>query len=121
MTDIHGAAGPARLSIGQSTVDGVRVVTLRGEIDHSIRDRFHQALIPPCDAMSPRTVADLSGVTFMDSSGINVLIAAQQAAEKADGWLRLAGPQATVLRVMRLVGIDVLIPCYPTLRHALAN
>ncbi|MET9443660.1 STAS domain-containing protein [Streptomyces sp. NPDC006610] len=113
MREIQGAARPDRLSVDTRAVDGVRVVVLRGEIDHTVRDRFRQALLPPPGTAGPRTVADFGGVTFMDSSGINVLIAAHHAARDAGGWLRVAGAQESVLRVMRLVGVDTLVPCYP--------
>ncbi|KQW03444.1 STAS domain-containing protein [Streptomyces sp. Root369] len=71
MTDTHGAArrrGP--LSIGHTAVDGIPVVTVCGEIDHAVKDRLNQALLPSSGATPPRIVLDLSGVTFMDSSGI---------------------------------------------------
>ncbi|MFJ4834653.1 STAS domain-containing protein [Streptomyces sp. NPDC088747] len=120
VTDAH-PAHPGNLSVSHSTVDGVRVVTLCGELDHAVRDDVRKALAPPPGASSPRTVADLTGVTFLDSSGINVLISAYQEAEEAQGWLRVAGAQASVLRVIELVGIDSLIPCHPTLRRALES
>ncbi|MGW0336319.1 STAS domain-containing protein [Streptomyces sp. NPDC003011] len=118
MTDTHGAARSGQLSIGHTVVDDVRVVTLRGEIDHGIRGQLSQALLPDGDAAS-RTVIDLSGVTFMDSSGINVLIAVHQAVSEAQGWLRIAGAQESVLRVLELVGLDEVIPCHPTVEQAL--
>ncbi|MGN9822131.1 STAS domain-containing protein, partial [Streptomyces sp. SD11] len=34
-----------------------------------------------------------SGVTFMDSSGINALVTTHQTATRTQGWLRLAGPR----------------------------
>lgn len=119
MTEIHDAARSGRPVIDLSTVGGIRVVTVSGEIDHTVRDRLGQALLPPDGSTRPRTVIDLSGVTFMDSSGINALINAHHAIEESDGWLRLAGPRESVVRIMQLVGIDALIPCYPTLRQAL--
>ncbi|WP_336621287.1 STAS domain-containing protein [Streptomyces sp. DH10] len=64
-------------------------------------------------------MVDLSRVTFMDSSGINILIAAHQAAISAQGWLRLAGAKGSVLRVLQLVGVDQVIGCRPTLEQAL--
>ncbi|BCL26931.1 STAS domain-containing protein [Streptomyces aurantiacus] len=118
VTDTH-PAQPGHLSVERSTVDGVRVITLCGELDHAARDVVGDVLHPPTGEVSPRTVADLTEVTFMDSSGINLLIAAHRAAEEAQGWLRVAAAQQPVLRVMELVGIDALIPCHPTLRQAL--
>ncbi|MFJ8948366.1 STAS domain-containing protein [Streptomyces sp. NPDC102395] len=119
MTDTSGAAGPDGLTITTAPVDGVHVITVHGEIDHHTGDPLSQALSLPEDAAAPGIVVDLSGVTFMDSSGINILIAARNAVHDADGWLRLAGPNDLVMRTMQLVGIDQIIDCYPTLRHAL--
>jgi stage II sporulation protein AA (anti-sigma F factor antagonist) len=78
-------------------------VTVRGEIDHDVTDAFGQALQAGRDT-GLRTVADLSGVTFMDSSGINVLVAAHQQLTDAGGWLRIAAAQEPVLRILRIVG-----------------
>ncbi|MFD5164320.1 STAS domain-containing protein [Streptomyces hawaiiensis] len=119
MTDTHGAARPG-LSIDHTTVDGIRVVTLRGEIDHAVTEELTEALLSYGSVTPPRTVVDLSGVTFMDSSGINVLIAAHQGMSDAQGWLRIAGAQASVLRVLELVGLDQVIGCHPTVEQALA-
>ncbi|MFJ4787319.1 STAS domain-containing protein [Streptomyces sp. NPDC088794] len=120
MTDEH-PMHPGHLTVSQSIVDGVRVVALRGELDQATHDCVGEALNPPADGASPRTVADLSGLTFMDSSGINLLITAHRAAVEAQGWLRVAGTQPPVLRVMQLVGIDTLIPCRSTVRQALED
>jgi stage II sporulation protein AA (anti-sigma F factor antagonist) len=119
VTDTSGAAGPDGLTITSAPIDGVHVITVRGEIDYHTGDPLSQALSLPEGAAASRIVVDLSGVTFMDSSGINVLIAARNAVHDADGWLRLAGATEPLMRTMQLVGLDQIIDCYPTLRHAL--
>ncbi|MET7685712.1 STAS domain-containing protein [Streptomyces sp. NPDC005423] len=108
-----------RLTVRRSTADGVRIIALHGELDQDTRQRAGHALNPPDGDTTPHTVADLTALTFMDSSGINTLIAAHLAATEAHGWLRVAGAQPQVLRLLRLVGIDTLIPCHPTVREAL--
>jgi anti-anti-sigma factor len=65
------------------------------------------------------TVVDLSDVTFMDSSGINVFVAAHQAASDDQGRLRIAGAQESVLRLLEIVGLDEVIGCHPTVDQAL--
>ncbi|MER6282889.1 STAS domain-containing protein [Streptomyces sviceus] len=120
MTDNHKADRPGRLSVEREVIDGVRVVTVQGEIDHDVKDVLSEALLTEDGAVPPsRIVADLSGVTFMDSSGINVFVAAYQQVSGAQGWLRIAGAQDSVLRVLQLVGVDTLIPCHPTIEQAL--
>ncbi|MFF7335615.1 STAS domain-containing protein [Streptomyces sp. NPDC090306] len=98
---------------------GVSVVALDGEIDHNSSTELRDTLLSQL-SRTPHTVVDFSRVTFMDSSGINALIAAHQAADAAPGGsLRLAAPQAAVQRLLNLVGVDALIPCYDTLELAL--
>ncbi len=99
----------------------MRVVTLRGDLDHDARERVEEVLTPPSDTTPSRTVVDLSDVGFMDSSGINVLIIAYKAATAAEGWVRVAGAQVPVMRVMKMVGLDAIIPCHPTVEQALQH
>jgi stage II sporulation protein AA (anti-sigma F factor antagonist) len=119
MTDTHGAVRPG-LSIDHTDVDGIRVVALRGEIDHAVQNELTDALLSYGSVTRPRTVVDVSGVTFMDSSGINVLVAAHQSMSAAQGWLRIAGAQGSVLRVLELVGLDQVVGCHSTVEQALA-
>ncbi len=106
------------LSVVATATDGIRLLTLSGEIDHHTGDQLRQAL-DVSDAAHPHVVLDMRGVTFMDSSGINILISAHRAITAASGWLRLAGPTDSVLRVLQLTGVDGVIDCHPTLRQAL--
>ncbi|MFH9084112.1 STAS domain-containing protein [Streptomyces sp. NPDC017673] len=103
-----------------TTIDGIHVVTLAGEIDHHTGDTLRQAL-DVSDTPRPRVVVDLHQVTFMDSSGINIFIAAHRTLGEADGWLRLAAPRESVMRTLNIVGVDTFIDCRETLRQALSN
>jgi stage II sporulation protein AA (anti-sigma F factor antagonist) len=120
VTDIEHADRSDQFSAVHRMVDGVRVVTVEGDIDHTVRELLSSALLSGYGAEPPsRIVADLSRVTFMDSSGINVLIAAHQQVSGAQGRLRIAGAQGPFLRVLALVGVDALISCHPTVEQAL--
>ncbi|MEU3290095.1 MULTISPECIES: STAS domain-containing protein [Streptomyces] len=121
MTHTDNADQTVRLCAEPRTVDGTCVVSLRGQIDYDAKEQLRQALRTEDAAGQPRIVADLSEVTFMDSSGINVFVATHQQVSQAGGWVRIAAAQEPVLRVLQLVGIDTLIPCHPTLEQALAD
>lgn len=122
MADIHHPAGPpARLSITQTTVDGTRVLAVAGALDADNVGTLRQALRLGEESASAVTVLDLGAVTFMDSSAINVLVAANRDATAAGGRLRMAALSGPVQRVVEIVGLDTIIPCYPTLAQALTT
>ncbi|MEU5798806.1 STAS domain-containing protein [Streptomyces sp. NPDC047813] len=112
------AAGP--LLVASSTNGGVRVLTVSGEIDHQSGGTLREAL-GACTTDHPRVVADFHRVSFMDFSGINILIGAHRALTEAGNWLRLAALSAPVLRTVQIVGLDSVLDCHTTLDQALAG
>ncbi|GAA4811184.1 hypothetical protein GCM10023220_47620 [Streptomyces ziwulingensis] len=107
--------------VTRTVAAGVGVVIACGEIDHDTVARLHDALLPDGTAEFERVVLDLSQVTFMDSSGINTLIGAHRSREAARGWLRLVNPTEPVLRVIELVGLDLLLTCHPSVDQAVTS
>ena len=95
------------------------VITMPTEIDAANADEIRQALLA---AVSPGTailIIDMSGTTFCDSAGLKAIITAHSRAAETDTQLRLVA--TTVLRILTIVGVDQLIPIYPTLEAALAG
>lgn len=119
MTGTEDPRPPGGLSVVATATDGIRVLSLSGEIDHHSGAILQQAL-DEVDASFPRVVLDLRQVTFMDSSGINILLAAHHTFTGAGGWLRLAAPGSAVKRTLSIVGVETVIGCHDTLRQALA-
>ncbi|MFJ4633472.1 STAS domain-containing protein [Streptomyces sp. NPDC088847] len=119
MTDTEHAASPG-LSAVTHTRDGVRVIRLEGEIDHHTGSIVNQALRATAGCGS-HVVFDMGGVTFMDSSGINLLLAAHHDLAAGGGWLRVAGATDAVLHTVQLVGIDRVIEFHDTLDQALTT
>ncbi|MFI1441680.1 STAS domain-containing protein [Streptomyces fructofermentans] len=115
----NAAEQSARLSVTQTTTADTRILLLSGEIDADTADLLRQAL--RIGTGPARAVLDFSAVTFMDSTGINVLVTAHHAAHAADGWIRMAALPASVQRVVEIVGLDTIVPCYPTLPEALTD
>ncbi|EDY61305.1 anti-sigma F factor antagonist [Streptomyces sviceus ATCC 29083] len=121
MAENREAAGHGTLSVARTDADGITVLGLDGEIDHQSVGGLTRALARADAAVGRRVVIDLSRVTFMDSSGVNALIAAFQSAQAVGGWLRLVVVRGTVLRTLQLVGLDTVIPFHETLEDALAS
>ncbi|TQJ92554.1 STAS domain-containing protein [Streptomyces sp. SLBN-31] len=120
MTDTEHIAQAGHLSVVATDADGIRVLSLAGEIDHHTGDTLRQALEASGTAHS-RVVVDMRQVTFMDSSGINILITAHHSLNEAGGWLRLAAVGPSVMRTLQIIGLDALIDCRETLQQALGH
>ncbi len=90
--------------------DGLLTVELTGEIDHHRAKGYINAIIGKIEAYTPQTcVLDFSGVSFMDSSGIAVVINALRCITRIQGKLVLDGLNAQPLKVFRASGIDKLV------------
>lgn len=108
------------LNIETHSDPGCSIVEVGGEIDvytaPQMRDEIAAALRD-----QPRVVVDARTVTFMDSTGINVLFEAhKRAVEETGGWLRLVAREGAVLKVLRLCGLDTKIPVHSSLEEAQA-
>jgi len=99
--------------------DGRIVVSLAGELDlynaHEVRD----ALLQCCAESPERLVVDLSGVTFIDSTALGVLIEARTRLPNRRGFL-LAAPGLETRRALEISGLDRHFAVHESLDDALA-
>lgn len=90
--------------------DGTLTVALTGEIDHHCAKAYIQAITAKIEAYTPRVcILDFGDVTFMDSSGIAVVINSLRNMGKIEGELELSGLNQQPMRVFRASGIDKLV------------
>ncbi|GAB3206286.1 anti-sigma B factor antagonist [Marinactinospora thermotolerans DSM 45154] len=82
------------------------MVAIRGEIDLYTAPRLHDELIGALDGGASRLIADLSGVDFCDSTGINVLLSAMKRAREKGGDLVLVAPRPAVTKILQITGLD---------------
>ncbi len=90
--------------------NGTLTVALTGEIDHHCAKQYIQAISAKIEAYTPSLcVLDFSEVSFVDSSGIAVVINALRSMHQIEGRLLLAGMKPQAMKVFRTAGIDKLI------------
>ena len=90
--------------------DGRLTVALTGEIDHHCAKSYISGISAKIEAYTPDVcVLDFRDVTFMDSSGIAVVINALRNMTQIDGHLELTGINPQPMRVFRASGIDKLV------------
>ena len=94
------------LEVGQTLTARVA-----GEVDHHAAKDLMAQLSREIDAaLPPRLELDLGGVSFMDSSGIAVVLRTWKRMKELEGsmTLRMVPPQAA--KVLKAAGVDKLIP-----------
>ena len=90
--------------------NGATVISVRGEIDHHSARTIMENIDNTISSTLPmRLVLDLSSVTFMDSSGIAVLLRALRQMDQLGGNLRVVGIPPQPRRVLDAAGIGRLI------------
>ena len=90
--------------------EGRLTVALTGEIDHHCARADIQAIAAKIEAYTPEVcVLDFQEVSFVDSSGIAVVINALRSMTQIEGRLLLTGIAPQPMRVFRASGIDKLV------------
>ena len=82
-------------------------IRLTGEIDHHAAARMREEMDMQIYRVRPKkTILDLSGIDFMDSSGLGLLMGRITLMQKLGGELVLYRPTEKVLRIVRLAGLS---------------
>jgi len=92
-------------SVSVAVTGETAVVTVTGELDLYTAPRFRESMAPVLLSAPPEVVMDLSGVEFIDSSGIGVMVGALKRLRAHDGRLTLTGVSTTTRRALELVGL----------------
>lgn len=85
------------------------VARVTGEVDVYTASKLKETLIPLAEKENHRLVIDLSGVEYIDSTGLGIFIGALKAAEKSGSTLKLTGLNDRVRRLFEITGLHEVI------------
>lgn len=110
------------LEISSEHKDGVLVVTAVGELDALTADELSRALSGAhrLEPAARHIVLDLTGVAFIDSSGMGVLAGSVKRARAAQGTFGLVGPSGRIAAMLRISGLDKIMPVSTDVPSAVA-
>ena len=99
-------------------VNGVRVVSVRGELDIATSPQVRELLgDAPTDAVRP-LVIDLAACGFIDSTGLAALLHGAKPAQNGESHVAIVSPGGDVRRMLELTAIDKTIPVFESLDQA---
>jgi anti-anti-sigma factor len=100
---------------------GVRVLTVRGELDLATGPVLGQRIRRPLFWSDvAKLVVDLSDVTFIDSSGTRALVLSYTHAQALEREVMFVCPDGSVLRRLHAYGLDLRLPLYESKEAALS-
>jgi anti-anti-sigma factor len=115
--DLLTLAVTARESAGEPYT----LVEITGEADVTNRDDLRGILDAEVAQQPGMLILDLSGLRFMDSSALHVILQANRALDRQGGVMALVGPQEAVAKMLRLTTADRLVPVFRSVAEAVAG
>jgi anti-sigma B factor antagonist len=108
------------MQVDELREDGALILALTGQLNAASSPPVEAALL---DAVrrSPAVVLDLSGLGYVSSAGLRVLLKAAKEAKAARSRFALAGPRAGVREVLEVSGFLALLAVHPSRAEALAD
>jgi anti-sigma B factor antagonist len=104
-----------------STVAEAAVVTGEGRLNAASSPAFRQQLDEAFDGGARSIIVEMSGVDFVDSTGLGALVSGLKRARLLGGDLRVVAPGAQATMVLGLSNLDRVLPAYPTVARAVAG
>jgi anti-sigma B factor antagonist len=103
----------AFFEVTESVQSGVPIVNVRGELDVSTSPELHTWLAEAISHAPQLLIVNLTDVSFIDSTGLGVLVGALRDVRTAGGDVRLVVTQPHVNKVLELTGLDKVFNIVP--------
>ncbi len=111
-------APPADLDV-RTADDATRfTITLEGDLDLATVAKLRDAIAEACTSKRPEVTLDLTGLAFLDSSGIHAILELHAAATDEGRQLTVIPGPGRVQRALEVAGLSGLLPLAPARRPA---
>lgn len=108
------------LNVNSREQDGRTVVQVEGEIDVYTAPVLREHLNEAVAEGRHHLIIDMTGVDFLDSTGLGVLVGSLKRIRSHDGSLQLVCDQEKILKVFRITGLTKVFPIHASVEDALA-
>ncbi|HUS84236.1 MAG: STAS domain-containing protein [Anaerolineales bacterium] len=98
----------------------VTVMTVTGRVDSVTYGEFESSLQAEMEQGRVNVALDLSGVEFMSSAGLRVLVNARKTVKNAGGRIVIAQPSPQVTETLEIAGLEILFEQFPDRETAIA-
>ena len=103
------------MQISQTSNPDRHLITVSGEVDLASSPQLDDAIISALDSGAKAVAIDLTDVSFMDSSGLGVIVRGLKRCREAEIDLDLVITNERVLKVFGITGLDQVIPIHSSI------
>jgi anti-anti-sigma factor len=100
----------------------VMVIGVTGRIDHTNAEAFKSGIaghVAACHAGGDRVLFDLSGLDYISSAGLRVLMLASKSTRPVGGQIAVAAPQSVVREILDITRFNLVFPVYDSVAAGL--
>jgi anti-sigma B factor antagonist len=115
------SADHREFDIRESWIDRIVVLSVCDAVDLLSAPRFTEAIGNALAKAPAGLIVDLTEVNFLASIGMSVLVEAQEQASALSARFGVVAEGAATSRPIKLLGVDAIVPLYPTLDDALCD
>jgi anti-sigma B factor antagonist len=108
------------LTLATRDADASTIITVGGEIDVYTAPKLRDLITELVGQGRYHLVVDMSGVEFLDSTGLGVLVGGLKKVRSNNGSLHLVCSQERLLKIFRITGLAKVFQIHPTAEDALA-
>ncbi len=108
----------AEMEITEKTMNDVEIVFLNGRLDAYNSNLVEKKLDELINSGKIKMVADLSGVEYISSSGLRVMLSSLKKLNKLGGTLKLSSLQPYVREIFEIAGFTQLFQIYDSEEEA---
>lgn len=113
--------GSVQLSVSQTSAGNVPILAVNGEVDvysaQALKDRIGELI----QSGQTTLIVDLTGVAFLDSTGLGALVEARAATTEAGGSLPIVCNQERILKLFTITGLDGVFTIHPNVGAAVTE
>ncbi|MFC0190415.1 STAS domain-containing protein [Fictibacillus aquaticus] len=93
------------LQINHHTIEQTHSLKLAGEVDAYTAPKLKEVLVPLTEKEGQEIIIDLSGIEYMDSTGLGIFVGALKSTKANNSSMKLRGMTERVRRIFEITGL----------------
>jgi anti-sigma B factor antagonist len=109
------------MALNKTDENGVVILSVDGNLDGEGTQALENEVVAQLENGTTKLLFDFSGLDYINSSGLRVLVLAYQRLKKKSGTVAICGIKDYIQEVFEVSGYDKIFPLYPSKGEALAG